>query len=56
MMSFGRNVPAILLYVLGTLPNQEYISGESVQQPWIAFLHIDISSSGENYISGDVVV
>ena len=28
----------------------------SVQLPWIAFLHIDITSSGENYISGGVVV
>ena len=35
---------------------QEYISSESVQLPWIAFLHIDITSSGENYISGGVVV
>ena len=35
---------------------QEYISSESVQLPWIAFLHIDVTSSGENYISGGVVV
>ena len=35
---------------------QEYISSESVQLPWIAFLHIDVTSSSENYISGGVVV
>ena len=35
---------------------QEYISSESVQLSWIAFLHIDITSSGENYVSGGVVV
>ena len=37
---------------------QEYISSESysVQLPWIAFLHIDVTSSGENYTSGGVVV
>ena len=28
----------------------------SVQLPWIAFLHIDVTSSGENYTSGGVVV
>ena len=35
---------------------QEYMSSESVQLPWIAFLHIDVTSSGENYITGGVVV
>ena len=33
---------------------QEYISSESVQLPWIAFLHIDITRSGENYIIIDI--
>ena len=35
---------------------QEYISSESVQLIWIAFLHIDVTSGSENYISGGVVV
>ena len=45
-----------LLCENGQYAYQEYISSESVQLPWIAFLHIDITSSGENYISGGVVV
>ena len=35
---------------------QEYISIESVQLPEIAFLHIDVTSSSANPISGGVVV
>ena len=37
---------------------QEYISIKSMQLPWRAFLHIDVTSSGDNPspISGGVVV
>ena len=35
---------------------QEYISIESVQLPETAFLHIDVTSSSANPISGGVVV
>ena len=39
-------------------PSLHSNKSESVQQPWIAFrvMHIDITSSGENCISGGVVV
>ena len=36
--------------------SQEYISSESVQLPQTAILHIDVTSTGENPISGGVVV
>ena len=35
---------------------QEYISIESMQLPETAFLHIDVTSSSANPISGGVVV
>ena len=35
--------------------NQEYISIESMQLPETAFLHIDVTSSSANPISGGVV-
>ena len=36
--------------------DQEYISIESMQLPETAFLHIDVTSSSANPISGGVVV
>ena len=36
--------------------HQEYISIESMQLPETAFLHIDVTSSSANPISGGVVV
>ena len=48
-----RNEIAVLVMISW---DQEYISSESMQLPWTAFLRIDITSVGENYISGGVVV
>ena len=45
----------ILMSVYG-IPNQEYISSESVQLLQMAFLHIDVTSAGDNPISGGVLV
>ena len=44
-------------FILGrTLFHQEYISIESMQLPETAFLHIDVTSSSANPISGGVAV